>query len=805
MGSFGIRALHLLVPAALATAALACSPAGGAGEKPRSIRLVDQFDPARVEGSSPRADAPGPVAEWRFDGEPAAGADPTRGFRAGHGVADLRVEGGRLAGRITAPLAVLAVERTAGLDDPDELHAVEIRMRVTAGANLSMATRPEPKVDFALEATRQRQMMWFLSSPLLAGERFETYRLRPAVPVSGSRVRHLLIRPSDEPGAEFEIESVRLVFEREHLAGVPSGVGWHGLRDVFRETLVTRAPEVVRFPLELPSRPLLDLAVGTPEEMPATFRVTVAGADGREVEVLAETVTTPHRWTRRTVDLAAFAGRKVTVALEADSERAGTLAYWGAPAVRQRAEDAAAARTGAPPRIVVAIQADTLRRDHLELYGYERETAPAIARLGGAGVVFEHAITQTGWTKAASPSIATGLYPSTHGVHKIPDRLPVAATTLAEVFREAGYATLAYSSVFFTGAFTNLHQGFEELHEAASTEGRAGPKGSKTAREYVDRLLEWIDDHPDVPVFVYLHVFDPHSPYQPNRPWDTWFADPAGREPYERRQQTLKGSVRDAFLAQRGMATRDELVAAGIDPGEYVDFSKDWYDGSIRGMDHELSRLFERLEQRGLADESLIAFFSDHGEEFHDHGRMWHGQSVYGEMIRVPLVLWGPGRVAAGRRVEEPAQLVDLMPTLLDLAGLPVPPAVQGRSLRPLLSEPAGEWRPRPVFAEKRSMGGDEHPGASESFAIVDGRWKLIHHPVRAEGRPEYELFDFLADPLDQRDLADAHPDEIERLGRLLDGWRRTCERARLASDAESTEGIPDSDLEQLRSLGYIR
>ena len=118
----------------------------------------------------------------------------------------------------------------------------------------------------------------------------------------------------------------------------------------------------------------------------------------------------------------------------------------------------------------------------------------------------------------------------------------------------------------FTGQFTNLHQGFEELHEGESTAGRAGPRGAKTAREFVDRLVDWLGDHRDVPFFVYLHFFDPHPPYEPNRPYDSLWAEPKGREQYLKDQEALKKTVTDAFMAQRGMATREEMVKAGVDP-----------------------------------------------------------------------------------------------------------------------------------------------------------------------------------------------------------------------------------------------
>jgi arylsulfatase A-like enzyme len=191
---------------------------------------------------------------------------------------------------------------------------------------------------------------------------------------------------------------------------------------------------------------------------------------------------------------------------------------------------------------------------------------------------------------------------------------------------------------------------------------------------------------------------------------------------------------------------------------------------------------------------------------------MWHGQSVYGEMIRVPLVVWSPGRVPKGLNVEEPVQLIDLMPTLLELSGLPVPKEVQGQSLRPLLAGSGtaaaaeeGRWTRRPAISEKQPMGGSDHPGASESYAIVDANWKLIHNVKRPPAKPEFELFDFYKDPLDQRNLAADNPDVVARLAKVLEAWHSMATRARLKSDAETTKGLSREQLDRLRSLGYVQ
>ena len=796
--------------------ASACSRSASRPDGPKAIRLVDAFDAKQVEGTPGKPAPAPPRTEWRFDGAPPRPASPapgpapspppfaaTRGWEAGPGVSGLALRNGLLVGRTTTDFPVIRIERTTGLENPDQLQAVEIRMRASGGANVSAVTRATPPPDIKLEPSLANRVPWPITTPMVAGNEMHTYTITPSAPVSGSRIRYLVIRPADAAGTDFAIESVRLVFRREQLAGVPSGVSWQGLRDIFRETLVTRSPETVRFQVTLPSRPMLDLAVGTPQDDPVGFRVAVRRGD-QEAPVMAATVTTPHRWERREVDLAPFAGETVSLSLSATAGKPGTLAFWGAPVVRQRvARDATA---GGPPQGVILVQLDTLRKDHLDVFGYERPTAPILRGLAGEGALFQNAITQTSWTKAETPSIMTSLYPTTHGVHQIPDRLPAAATTIAEAYRQAGYATLSYSSVVFTGQFTNLHQGFEELHEGESTAGRAGPRGAKTSREYVDRLVDWLGDHRDVPFFVYLHFFDPHAPYEPNRPYDTMWADPKGREEYLRQQEVLKKTITDAFMAQRGMATRAQLVEAGVDPEAYIRYSKDWYDGAIRGMDTEIGRLVERLRELGLGERTLLALYADHGEEFHDHGRMWHGQSVYGEMIRVPLILWGPGRVAKGVNVDEPVELIDVMPTLLDLSGVPLPAGVQGQSMRPLLTKEAGGgWKRRPPIAEKQPMGGTDFPEASESYAIMDGNWKLIHNVTRPPEKPEFELFDFYQDPLDQKNVAGEHPDVVDRLGKMLDGWHQMAAAAKLKPDSELTKGMSKEQLEQLRSLGYVK
>lgn len=270
-------------------------------------------------------------------------------------------------------------------------------------------------------------------------------------------------------------------------------------------------------------------------------------------------------------------------------------------------------------------------------------------------------------------------------------------------------------------------------------------------------------------------------------------------------------------MAPRGMATVEEMKAAGVNPAAYLAYDKDWYDGSIRALDSEIARLFERLRANGLDDRTAVVFMSDHGEEFHDHGRMWHGQSAYGELAHVPLLLRWPGHVPAGRRIDDLVESIDIMPTLLDFSDLPHPKTMQGQSLVPLLGmkdgRGAASWQRRPAITEKPSLREkDDAPDPANerdvswvSYAINDGDWKLVHHVVRPAGRAEYELFEARRDPLDQRDVAGANPDVVARLAKALDGWHQMALAARLKADTETTKAMTPEQIQKLRSLGYVK
>jgi arylsulfatase A-like enzyme len=840
-----------------AAAALLLSSCGGSPE-PVALRLVDLFEAATVEGTV--AIDPVEPTEWRFDGEgtiplpdPPEEEDEEAGNEDGESTQDeqedrqatfgwaalndidgFEVVDGRLVGT-SGELPVLHVMRPDALvvDEDDLLQAVEITMQVSAG------TRVAVTFSGARQLNEERILRTIrnapeppLSTELEPGDEVHTYRLEnPGRSFSVGGLRNILVQPTDAADAEFAIESVRLITRKEHLRSIAAGPGWQGLDEIYRETIVSRAPERVELDLALPSRPWLDLAIGTVEDHPVTFSVAIDTGSG-DTELWRRTVTLPRRWETQRIDLAEYADQQVTLALALDGDDDGLTGFWGAPVVRNsgarvpRAVDAntdarlALADGGSStPQGVIVFLGDTLRRDHLDAWGHNRKTAPTLTELAAEGVRFADAISMATWTKVAVPSLLSSVYPASHGIVGTADRLSSSATTMAEAFRGAGYATFATSSVSFTGKMTNVHQGVEVMHERASIDnGNLGHSSAKTSRTYVDRFLTWLDDHHDVPFFAFIHVFDPHDPFEPYPPYDLMWASPTGKEEHEARLEQVADSLDDDRRIRDGnrfgperFPNSEELEAAGVDPDVYAAHQLDWYDGSIRGMDAEIARLMEGLEQRGVAGDTLLAFVSDHGEEFLDHGWGWHGNTVYGEAINVPLMLHWPGVLPAGMVVDATVESLSLMPTLLELAGVATPEGAQGQSLLPLVVSPDDPtslgWVDRPAFSERKRMASlrERADYDVDQYSVVVDGWKLVRNVDPPEGMAEFELYNHREDPLNHNEVSAGHPDIVERLQEELAGRLRYAEARTLPTDEDAAEGLSPEELQRLRSLGYIR
>jgi arylsulfatase A-like enzyme len=413
---------------------------------------------------------------------------------------------------------------------------------------------------------------------------------------------------------------------------------------------------------------------------------------------------------------------------------------------------------------VVIVVIDTLRRDHLATYGYPRNTAPFLGELARGGASFK-GLSPSSWTKPATASLLTGLHPVRHQAIDRWDRLPDEAVTLAQRFHRRGYGTLAASTNGWVSPVFGFDRGFDRFILDKNQDGKV-----------LNRDLFPALDGLKPPFFLYVHYVDPHAPYAPETGWD--------------------GRPLPAALRAAGPVTVEELDGAHAYPRSpaFLARVRDLYDGEIRAADDDLRELVGQLERRGLMKSTVLVVTADHGEELGEHGRMSHGQTLYQEVLRVPLVIHAPHRFRGGLRFGR-ASLLDLAPTLAELFGWKREegdPGFDGVSLLPVLTgrAPASSLESR-AFLEHL----DFTDGAA--LALVAGPRKIILE------KDEKHLFDLAGDPGERRDLF-GRPDTAGEIGRLsseLAGQYNAYSRSALARRSARY----DPELEgKLISLGYV-
>jgi arylsulfatase A-like enzyme len=513
----------------------------------------------------------------------------------------------------------------------------------------------------------------------------------------------------------------------------------------------------------LPERPLLTLGAGAmwagSEEAPGWFQLSVR-LDGRQV---AE---------RRLNPRALRGWRDVSIPLEGTGRR-------GRLEIELRLTDRDGRDIPRPPGLVLAaadpvvhdldaygrargivlVSIDTLRRDHVGAYGYARPTTPRLDALAAQGLVLEDAVSASSWTLPAHLSMLTGVDPGVHGGvdmdHGFNRRLPI----LPELLRGAGYATQAVTSHLYVSGVYGLDQGFEHLdfHQ------------DRKANDVADRALGLLDRFGDRPFFLFLHFYDPHWHYDPPpetlRLFESSYAG------------TLSGRWQD--FSKR---TRESLAPADVAHLLAL------YDGEIRFTDDHLGRILDHLRDRGLEKSTLVMVTSDHGEEFLEHRSWEHQKTLYEEVVRVPLLLRGPG--VPVRREPAQATVADVAPTILHWAGLPIPVSMQGRSLLR-------------AAAERDAYGETDHTADGTRKLFLrggQGRWKAVLSLARDTGAvAREEWYDLGYDPGETVNSPppEAQADALRQ--RALGRWRQG--RAGAAGPAVA---LTPEQRERLRALGYV-
>jgi arylsulfatase A-like enzyme/Flp pilus assembly protein TadD len=395
---------------------------------------------------------------------------------------------------------------------------------------------------------------------------------------------------------------------------------------------------------------------------------------------------------------------------------------------------------------VIVITLDTTRADRLPCYGRQDLATPTLDAFAARGVRFENCYAQTPLTLPSHTTLMTGTLPLFHGIRDnggffVPEKLK----TMAELFKDKGYETGAFIAAFVLDSKWGLNQGFDTYYDKFDmTKFKRISLGTvqRPANEVLDQALPWLDARKDKKFFAWLHLYDPHTPYEPPPPYDKLYAG----HPYL---------------------------------------------GEIAFADSQIARLWSWLESNGLLEKTFVVFAGDHGESLGEHEEQSHGFFVYQAAIHVPLIVVTPFPKLQGVVSAEVTTLADVLPTVCDMDGLPVPAEVQGRSLLPSFF---GRRRRETPLAYSETYYPRFHYGWSDLKAVQDGRYKLILAPVP-------ELYDVVADPREEKNLVYLEKRVYERMNAEAEAYIGLASRNAYEADYSK---IDEETREKLAALGYV-
>jgi len=394
----------------------------------------------------------------------------------------------------------------------------------------------------------------------------------------------------------------------------------------------------------------------------------------------------------------------------------------------------------------VLISVDTLRADRIGCYGYADIETPYMDMFAQRGVKFDRCIAQTPLTLPSHTSLLTGTHPTFHGVRDNGGFLvPQELITLAESFKDKDYRTSAFVAAYVLDSKWGIDQGFDHYFDQFDlSKYKTVSLGNVQRRgdEVIDEALSWLDQNIQENFFTWIHLYDPHTPYDPPSPF---------REKY---------------------------------PGRP-------YIGEIAYTDSQLGRLWDYLDEKELLDKTILIFVADHGESLGEHDEQTHGFFIYQEGIHVPLIFVTPFEKLQGLSRQNIVSLVDIMPTVLEMEEMPIPDQVQGTSLLPLFLNRMEE---RANFAYSETFYPRYHYGWSELTSIQEDRYKLIV-------APELELYDLDSDPMERKNLASLEPETTRRLIRAAEQFQAESSMGSLEVDYRQMD---EEARQKLSALGYI-
>lgn len=628
---------------------------------------------------------------------------------------------------------------------------------------------------------------------LLADGRPHTYAIDAGAALtrglaSDASVRRFFLASRSE--GEIEVRALRAFSRTQRYADAAWGTSHESRADERRSVLWAHMDTALAWDVEVPAeRPVFETGLGLlTEEGVVEFEVSVESLPPTpppsEREVLVKTLVQHSAWEDLTLDLGRFAGRRVRLRLAVRGS-ADAIALWSSPLLRPRRDE-----SNTEPFLVLL--EDALRADRLSVYGGP-VPSPAHERIAARGIVFEKAFSQATQTRSSVPSFMTSLLPSANGTWDFSDSLSEHHVTLAEVLRACGFATASFLQNGNAGPYAGLAQGFDVVFD----EEGFGPRASDLLSGKLDR---WIAKQRGRSWFAYVHVLDPHGPY-----------DPAGRE-------DLRAGLAGNGAAGGLIVERDRAIDASWLTHPTAEARRTLYDAEVATNDAAIGSFLDRLAARGDLDKAVVAVIADHGEFLGEHGGLWrHHPPGHVEVTHVPFLLSAPG--AAPTRVNSPVALLDLAPTLFELAKIDASGLLlHGENLAATLR--GGPAPARAVPGEEMALErGERVAGGCGSFVTdstlwlnsctrdddyEDGaalpsrpasltplRWFELDGPGAAKERP--------LDPFSRRLLGTIVRSDLLAVQESgIAAWRRMTDGA--AAKIRSEPG----SVERLRGLGYL-
>jgi arylsulfatase A-like enzyme len=699
------------------------------------------------------------------------GADPVNGtlYRFDEHLEEARYEA--LPGaRVTLEPVLVDLEVEDGLHRSDGIIAfpVDLPTRDISALELQIVSPLLGRLEVELQGGGSGEAVT-IEFPAVGDHVLHTYRLEVAETLAAwtsgrlVRLRFRVPRSGDE-GAP-EIKGVRVLSITSGLESADFGVVHRREGDEVRRSVFQWSSSVLRFQLEVDDATPAELDLGASVLLAdRPLKMEIVLVDGGQRRVLLSTILGEDAgWADWRLPLGTLISREITIELRVTADDPN-LVFWSNPAVVSH-----------PTRRfnVIVILEDALRADHLSCYGYGRTTSPIKDAFAGEGVRFARCYAQATKTRFSCPSFMTSLYPTATGVEGIWNlhgALDENYVTLAEVLRRRGFVTASIHQNPNAGSPAGLDQGFSYLFENVA--GRA-------KELYSGLPLRWIEERHDRNFFLYLHLADPHEPYHPPEGFRTWFE--------ELESPSTGGSAVRRLDRQ--------------DPEWVQEARRALYDGEISFNDHWFAVFLERLDDLGLADDTLVVFMADHGEHLGEHDRWSHNPPGYVEVLHTPLIMVYPHRFQRGLVVDEIVQNLDIMPTILDLAGVDDELLLmQGDSLVPLMTEnPKHAWRRNLAYSEEallKKSRQDPRPYGSIFF----DRW----HALDSVYAP-MELFDLERDPFETTRLRSNHALKARIPAFLRDMQLAELEIWRnITGERQTAVSLDRETISVLKALGYL-